>query len=94
MCEGYEYVPHRLLGRRVRDIASGTEGELMAVVNENVSDSGAERWVRLAYIRDSSGLEFTTAVGNIVPTGYIETLEGPLYRPARILPGRAADAEE
>ncbi|MFF3861045.1 hypothetical protein [Streptomyces sp. NPDC002209] len=48
MSEQYEYVPHRLLHRRVRDIASGTEGELTAVVNENVSDTGPEQWVRLA----------------------------------------------
>ncbi|MFD8980288.1 hypothetical protein [Streptomyces sp. NPDC059564] len=80
MTERYEYVPHRLLGRRVRDIASGVEGELMAVTNENVSDSGAERWMRLAYVRDASGLEFTTAVGNIVPAGYLDILEGCLNR--------------
>lgn len=80
MSEQYEYVTHRLLHRRVRDIASGTEGELMAVVNENVSDTGAERWTRLAYIRDPSGLEFTTAVGNIVPADYIDTLEATLNR--------------
>ncbi|MCX5381190.1 hypothetical protein [Streptomyces sp. NBC_00091] len=68
MSEQYEYVPHRLLRRRVRDIASGTEGELMAVVNENVSDSVAhEHWVELAYIRAASGREFTTAVDNVEP---------------------------
>ncbi|MFB7983574.1 hypothetical protein [Streptomyces vinaceus] len=80
MSECYEYIPHRLLRRRVRDIASSTEGELMAVINENVSDSGAERWVRLAYIRDATGLEFTTAVRNIVPAEYVEALEGRLDR--------------
>ncbi|MEV6730154.1 MULTISPECIES: hypothetical protein [unclassified Streptomyces] len=80
MAEQDACVRHRLLGRRVRDIASGTEGELMAVINENVSDSGAARWMPLAYVRDASGLEFTTAVGNIVPAGYIEALEGPLKR--------------
>ncbi|MFD7836771.1 hypothetical protein [Streptomyces sp. NPDC059761] len=80
MSECYEYIPHRLLRRRVRDIASSTEGELMAVINENVSDSGAERWVRLAYIRDATGLEFTTAVRNIVPAEYVEALEGCLDR--------------
>ncbi|MFD8982471.1 hypothetical protein [Streptomyces sp. NPDC059564] len=80
MNDRYEYVRHRLLGRRVRDIASGTEGELMAVINENVSDSGAERWMRLAYVRDASGLEFTTAVGNIVPAEYLDLLEGRLNR--------------
>jgi hypothetical protein len=80
MNERYEYVRHRLLGRQVRDIPSGVEGELMAVINENVSDSGAERWMRLAYVRDASGLEFTTAVGNIVPADYLDLLEGCLNR--------------
>ncbi|MBT2544069.1 hypothetical protein J7E99_26035 [Streptomyces sp. ISL-44] len=63
MSEQYEYVPHRLLHRHVRDIASGAEGELMAVVNEN------EHWMELAYIRGASGREFTTTAGNIEPAG-------------------------
>ncbi|MEV7547566.1 hypothetical protein [Streptomyces sp. NPDC089915] len=68
MSDQYEYVPHRLLHRRVRDIASGVEGVLMAVINENVSDSATyERWMELAYIRAASGREFTTAVGNVEP---------------------------
>ncbi|MCX5376038.1 hypothetical protein [Streptomyces sp. NBC_00091] len=67
MSECYEYVPHRLLHRRVRDIASGVEGVLMAVINENVSDTGIERWMELAYIRGVSGREFTTAVNNVEP---------------------------
>ncbi|MFF4641660.1 hypothetical protein [Streptomyces sp. NPDC001389] len=68
MSERYEYVPHRLLRRRVRDIASGVEGELMAVINENVSDSDTyEHWMELAYIRAASGREFTTAVANVQP---------------------------
>ncbi|MGW2270003.1 hypothetical protein [Streptomyces yangpuensis] len=67
MDEQYHYVPHRLLRRRVRDIASGVEGELMAVINENVSGTHIERWVKLAYVRGPSGREFTTSVGNIVP---------------------------
>ncbi|PWK61888.1 hypothetical protein BCL76_12526 [Streptomyces sp. CG 926] len=66
MSEVYEYVPHRLLRKRVRDIASGVEGELMAVINENVSSSAiGEHWVELAYIRIPSGREITTAVDNI-----------------------------
>ncbi|WP_330329998.1 hypothetical protein OHS33_09820 [Streptomyces sp. NBC_00536] len=66
MSERYEYVPHPLLRRRVRDIASGAEGELMAVINENVSDSATyARWMELAYIRGASGREFTTAIHNI-----------------------------
>lgn len=68
MSERYEYVPHRLLRHRVRDIASGAEGELMAVIHENVSDSIVhERWMELAYIRDASGREFTTAIRNVEP---------------------------
>ncbi|GAA0306336.1 hypothetical protein GCM10010302_51270 [Streptomyces polychromogenes] len=68
MSEQYEYVPHRLLRRRVRDIASGAEGVLMAVINENVSDSADyDRWMELAYIRGASGREFTTAVANVEP---------------------------
>ncbi|MCF3184375.1 hypothetical protein IPZ70_31205 [Streptomyces polychromogenes] len=67
MSERYEYVPHRLLHQRVRDIASGVEGVLMAVINENVSDTPNERWMELAYIRNASGREFTTAVANVHP---------------------------
>ncbi|EFL17153.1 hypothetical protein [Streptomyces sp. C] len=65
MSECYEYVPHHLLRRRVRDIASGTEGVLMTAINENVSDTDIERWMELAYIRNSTGREFTTAVSNV-----------------------------
>ncbi|MGW6842991.1 hypothetical protein [Streptomyces sp. NPDC054958] len=67
MSDRYEYLPHRLLRRRGRDIASGVEGELMAVVNENVSSAGVERWMELAYIRAASGREFTTSVANVEP---------------------------
>ncbi|MFE1831324.1 hypothetical protein [Streptomyces yangpuensis] len=67
MAERYEDLPHRLLRRRVRDIASGIEGELMAVINEDVSNSIHPRWVELAYIRGPSGREFSTAVDNIEP---------------------------
>ncbi|MFD5485658.1 hypothetical protein ACR3S4_14250 [Streptomyces sp. CH8.1] len=69
MSDRYEYVPHRLLRHPVRDITSGVEGELMAVINENVSDSGREHWVELAYIRGASGREFTTPVSNVEPAG-------------------------
>lgn len=66
MSERYEYVPHRLLHRRVRDIASGAEGELMAVINENVSCSVThEHWMKLAYVRGASGREFTTTIQNV-----------------------------
>ncbi|GLX24171.1 hypothetical protein Slala02_75040 [Streptomyces lavendulae subsp. lavendulae] len=41
---------------------------LMAVINENVSDSAVyERGVELAYIRNASGREFTTAASNVEP---------------------------
>ncbi|MFE5678871.1 hypothetical protein ACFQ7B_28340 [Streptomyces erythrochromogenes] len=65
MTDQYEYLPHHLLRRRVRDIASGIEGELMAVINEDVSGSVHPHWVELAYIRGPSGREFSTAVDNI-----------------------------
>ncbi|MFG2979193.1 hypothetical protein ACGFYY_40190 [Streptomyces sp. NPDC048331] len=67
MSDRYEYLPHRLLRCRVRDIASGVEGELMAVINENVARTGMERWMELAYIRAASGREFTTSVANLEP---------------------------
>ncbi|MER6218215.1 hypothetical protein ACGFY6_29490 [Streptomyces sp. NPDC048387] len=68
MSRTYEYQPHRLLRKRVRDIPSGVEGVLMAVITEDVSDSpGFERLVDLAYIRKASGREFTTAVENVEP---------------------------
>ncbi|MEW2141176.1 hypothetical protein AB0892_32070 [Streptomyces sp. NPDC005409] len=78
MSERYEYVPHRLLRRRVRDIASGAEGELMAVINENVSGSVAhERWMELAYIRGASGREFTTAIANVEAVDTADRHERP-----------------
>ncbi|MET8297360.1 hypothetical protein [Streptomyces sp. NPDC005180] len=68
MSEQYEYIPHPLLHRRVRDIASGVEGVLMAVINENVSDSATyEHWTELAYIRAANGREFATAAANVHP---------------------------
>ncbi|MFF9977585.1 hypothetical protein [Streptomyces erythrochromogenes] len=86
MTDRYEYVPHPLLRHRVRDVASGIEGELMAVVNEDVSNSVHPHWVELAYIRGPSGREFSTAVDNI------ESAE--LHPGQRNLtsPGRSADA--
>jgi len=62
----FEDIPHKLLHRRVRDIGSGGEGELMAVVRQDVSDTPArEHWVHLAYVRGPSGREISTAVANI-----------------------------
>ncbi|MFE7096103.1 hypothetical protein [Streptomyces erythrochromogenes] len=65
MTDRYEYVPHPLLRHRVRDVASGIEGELMAVITEDVSTSLHPYWVELAYVRGPSGREFSTAVDNI-----------------------------
>ncbi|KPI05629.1 hypothetical protein OV450_3947 [Actinobacteria bacterium OV450] len=62
----FEDVPHALLHKRVRDIASGVEGELMAVVREDVCGTPVrEHWVTLAYVRGPSGREISTAVANI-----------------------------
>jgi hypothetical protein len=61
-------VPHALLRRPVRDIASGTEGILMAVLVENTAAAPAyeDRWMEIAYIRPhGGGPELTTAVANI-----------------------------
>ncbi|MFJ9940269.1 hypothetical protein [Streptomyces erythrochromogenes] len=60
-------VPHLLLRRPVRDIASGTEGTLMAVLIENTSSAGfPERWAEIACIRpDGGGVELSTAVANV-----------------------------
>ncbi|MFZ3497053.1 hypothetical protein ACODT5_28185 [Streptomyces sp. 5.8] len=61
MSERYEYVPHRLLRHRVRDLACGNEGEFMAMIHKSVSDSVThERSMEPAQIRDASGREFTT----------------------------------
>jgi hypothetical protein len=62
-----EHLPHALLHHPVRDIASGTEGILMAVVHENVAVGGGYLWAEIAYIRPvGGGRETTTAVSNIV----------------------------
>ncbi|MFE5866556.1 hypothetical protein ACFQ77_39275 [Streptomyces virginiae] len=87
MSETYEYVPPRLLRRRVRDIASGVEGELMAVINENVSNSAAAHWTELAYIRAASGREFTTSVSNVEPAG--QEVSATLLDQPRTVVGRS-----
>lgn len=58
--DGYE--AHPLLGTRVRDTASRSEGELTAVTHELHTDG---RVVRIAHIRPESGIEWTTAARNI-----------------------------
>ncbi|MGW6412204.1 hypothetical protein ACWF95_34125 [Streptomyces vinaceus] len=69
--KGDGHVDHPLIGHRVRDIASGTEGTLMAVVLEQLpTHSGKPRTARLAYIRpNTGGPELTTAVDNIERIG-------------------------
>ncbi|WP_285547147.1 hypothetical protein [Streptomyces lavendulae] len=48
------------------DIPSKAEGRLMAIVREKVVNyEGREHWVRLAYIRPASGVEWSTAVANV-----------------------------
>ncbi|MFG2489126.1 MULTISPECIES: hypothetical protein [Streptomyces] len=65
---GLGHEEHPLLGHRVRDIASGTEGEPMAVVREEVATHTGPRWTRRAYIRpEAGGRELPTALGNIEP---------------------------
>lgn len=62
----FEHLAHPLLGQPVRDIASGTEGVLTAVVLEEQPRAvGTPLRVRLAYIRMSNGREMPTAVANI-----------------------------
>lgn len=58
--DGYER--HSLLGSRVRDTASGAEGELTAVTHE-LHDDG--RLVRIAHIRGGNGVEWTASADNI-----------------------------
>lgn len=61
-----QHVPHALLNKLVRDIASGTEGILTAVVHENVGIE-TDRWVDIAYVRPvGGGVETSTAASNIV----------------------------
>ncbi|MFB7260823.1 hypothetical protein ACFCXH_01470 [Streptomyces nojiriensis] len=65
---GFGHEEHPLLGHRVRDIASGTEGEPMAVVREEVATHTGPRWTRRASIRPEAGSRgLPTALGNIEP---------------------------
>ncbi|MFD7258367.1 hypothetical protein [Streptomyces sp. NPDC059874] len=65
---GFGHQAHPLLGRLVRDVASGTEGLLMAVVLEEVATHAGPRWTRRAYIRPKAGgIELATAVANVQP---------------------------
>ncbi|MFF4010667.1 hypothetical protein [Streptomyces sp. NPDC001717] len=65
---GFGHEAHPLLGHLVRDVASGTEGLLMAVVLEEVATHTGPRWTRRAYIRpEAGGIELATAVANVQP---------------------------
>ncbi|MFE9933562.1 hypothetical protein [Streptomyces sp. NPDC005533] len=65
---GFGHEAHPWIGRLVRDVASGTEGMLMAVVVEEVATHAGPRWTRRAYIRPPcGGRELPTALGNIAP---------------------------
>ncbi|MFE9934275.1 hypothetical protein [Streptomyces sp. NPDC005533] len=67
---GFGHEEHPLLGWRVRDVASGTEGNLMAVVLEETVTRSGPRWTRRAYIRPvAGGRELSTGVGNIEALG-------------------------
>ncbi|MFI6006703.1 hypothetical protein ACIA98_41265 [Streptomyces sp. NPDC051366] len=67
--DGHE--EHPLIGRLVRDIASGTEGRLVAVVREDLpTHTGTPRTTRRAYIRPAAGgVELATALANVEPLG-------------------------
>ncbi|MFG2880137.1 hypothetical protein ACGFYU_34850 [Streptomyces sp. NPDC048337] len=66
MPEPFEHLAHPLLRKQVRDIASGAEGELTAVVHAEVGRmNGVRTYAPIAHIRMPSGLELTTAVANI-----------------------------
>ncbi|MFC9734702.1 hypothetical protein ACFWGM_30695 [Streptomyces roseolus] len=54
---------HPLLHQRVRDIASGCEGILTAVVHE----WHGGRLLRIAHLRPATGAAWTTAADNIAP---------------------------
>ncbi|MFC8793407.1 hypothetical protein [Streptomyces cinereoruber] len=60
-----------LVGRRVRDIASGVEGELLDVRCEQLpTHTGIPAWTRRAYLLPpDQDTPLTTAPGNIRPTG-------------------------
>ncbi|MFZ3473972.1 hypothetical protein ACODT3_06300 [Streptomyces sp. 4.24] len=65
-----EHLAHPLLTRQVRDVASGTEGKLMAVVPEEVRRfCGDPDYAPIAYIRMPSGLELSTSERNVEAAG-------------------------
>ncbi|MEU9032123.1 hypothetical protein AB0D46_32400 [Streptomyces sp. NPDC048383] len=67
MVKGDGHEDHPLLGHLVRDIASGVEGRLMAVVREDLpTHTGISRSSHRSYIRPTAGgREVLTDVANI-----------------------------
>lgn len=62
----FGHVAHPWIGETVYDIASGQTGVLKAVVEEPAGFvSGAPRVAKLAYIRSSKAVEWSTALGNL-----------------------------
>lgn len=81
---GFGHEQHELVGRLVRDIPSGFEGVLMAVVREEVPTHSGTRTTRRAYIRpQGGGVELPVSVKNIialaVPTADTDA-PNPQYR--------------
>lgn len=69
MADPFEKLDHPLLGQPVRDVASGTEGKLVAVVRQEVRRAfGEPTYAPIAYIRMASGLELSTAAANVEAT--------------------------
>ncbi|MGA4980257.1 hypothetical protein [Streptomyces cinereoruber] len=60
-----------LVGKTMRDIASGVEGELPAIRCEQLpTHTGTPAWTRRAYLLPpGQDTPLTTAPGNIRPTG-------------------------
>lgn len=66
MADPLEQLDHPLLGQQVRDVASGTEGELVAVRSEEVRRWGDSTvYAPIAYIQMPTGHEHTTALANV-----------------------------
>lgn len=61
---GHERDPR--VGKQVLDIASHCQGELTAIVQEKVSGYGdSARYRRLAFIKASNGIEWSTLPENL-----------------------------
>lgn len=66
MADPVEQLDHPLLEQQVRDVASGTEGVLVAVRSEEVRRwGGSAVYAPIAYIQMPTGHEHTTALANV-----------------------------